>query len=140
MRRMLLEYLAERGPRIFSVWLPFAVPNDREERAPEVCPACRLNHNRLTTLEASVDVCDGLRRRLSFCPRCGIIEDAPFGSDAKLSVGAAQDLHLQYLNAFGKPWAGVLVVRSQIAGDRMVWRWPADADGQVMPTEAVHAS
>lgn len=130
MRRALMDFLAHRGPRVFSVWLPFAVPEEPEDTRGRRCPACRLPHNTLTSLEAIVDAGDGLRRRLSFCPRCGVVEDAPVGSDASFSIGPGQTLRLRYRSAFAKAWAGALVVRSQMAHDRMLWNWPAAADGR----------
>jgi hypothetical protein len=131
MRRLFLDYLGKRGPRIFSTWLPYAILEDPAPNSPRRCLACRRAYNSLTSLFGTVDLGQHRqRRRLSFCPSCGVTEDAPSDSDASLSVDAFQTVRLSYQDAFQEPWAGVLVVKSQLFHDRVVYKWPANGQGK----------
>jgi hypothetical protein len=130
MRRAVVKYLARRGPLLFGAWLPLASLDTPPPERTQCCPACRRAHNTTTSLIATIDVGETVRRRVRFCPKCGVVEDAPVESDASLSLRPPQSVRLRYRTAFRRPWAGVLVVQSLIRSERLFWKWPPGADGR----------
>ena len=112
---------------VYESWLRFARLEACEGMAPRVCRACREPYNKLTSIVASFTVAGVLRRRISFCPRCGFVEDAPLDSDVTLSVidGVVRlEGRLPSVQ-----WIAGLRINSRWPPERYWWEWPAASEG-----------
>ena len=121
MRKACLNYFFNRG-ELYEDWHNLA-EYQRVIRQSHKCPQCG---SLVKSCVASMRRVGAGSRRLVACPHCDIIEDAPLGTNIKMSVKDRNVVHL----------AGELPSKNWIAGlmtgswqQDKLWEWPADSDG-----------
>lgn len=137
LHRAVIDDLAQRGPLTYHGWIRSAHV-DAESDAP-VCPACRNANHRVTRYRASFRGGAVPARRVSFCPSCSVIEDAPIDND--LALGRHDGAFELSGTRPHERWSAALVIVEQGQVGRQVHRWPADENGRPVarfePAEAL---
>lgn len=118
--------LAQRGPLTYHGWIRSAHV-DAEDDAP-ICPACRHPDHRVTRYRASFRAGAVPSRRVSFCPSCSVIEDAPIDND--LALGQRDGAFELSGTRPRERWHALLVIVEQGQVARTLHEWPADAEGR----------
>jgi hypothetical protein len=126
----MLRFVFLRGSMPSTAWQRLAGPLSA---APEArrCYGC---DNPANVFDARLRVHGAAPRRLTLCPRCGIIEDAPrdFAGAMRFSVEGAR-IHLSGRHP-GAPWAAGLLYDPPLAAERQGFLWPTDAQGCPLPS------
>jgi hypothetical protein len=130
LREAMLRFVFLRGSMPSTAWQRLAEPL---LAAPEArrCYGC---DNPANTFEARLRVHGAAPRRLTLCPRCGIIEDAPrdFAGAMRFSVEGTR-IHLSGRDP-GAPWTAGLLYDPPLAAERQGFLWPTDARGFPLPS------
>jgi hypothetical protein len=129
LRRALLPCLCRRGPDVYDAWLRYASLEVEQGRPRERCFACAGPRNLLTKLVASFPHLGIGPRRISYCPRCGFVEDAPADSTFTFRVYEGQSVRLGG-ELPNEHWAAALLIKPMVPDERVWWEWPSDGDGR----------
>ena len=68
------------------------------------------------------------QRRLTLCPRCGVIEDVPVGTKLEFHIGGDSVVQLTG-DLPRKHWAATLVLQSKLPAESRMIAWPTDPAG-----------
>ncbi|HKO44900.1 MAG TPA: hypothetical protein VJU84_16605 [Pyrinomonadaceae bacterium] len=124
MRELVISHLAAFGSLASRTWLRNAERPTLEQPSPK-CFACGLSTNTYVA-HAKSDVFRP--RRLSICPGCGIIEDVPVNSTAKMRLDG-ELVRLDGVHVSG-PWTCKLVAESMGPRNHKHWTWPEQDNGK----------
>jgi hypothetical protein len=125
MRAAVLQYALAHG-KLLENWIPFA----RSLRAatPTLCPVCR---RRTDTLHVVMRPPGVTPRRLTLCPICGVLEDAPATSDVGFDLDGRT---LRLCGEFPRErWTAAVLIGSSYPADSIQLMWPTLDDGAPAP-------
>ncbi|HEX6096644.1 MAG TPA: hypothetical protein VF432_09995 [Thermoanaerobaculia bacterium] len=123
MRDAIFTAIAPCAPVISRRWVPAATMQLLAE-AVRSCFVCRSSP--LTTYVGHFrERPNGVApppRRLSLCPRCGIVEDVPESAAVELAIDNGT---VRFVGSLPREnWDALLVARAQNAAETRVWKWP----------------
>jgi hypothetical protein len=125
LRRALILDAYVRRP--MDDWIQFAQPKEWTEFLCRVCGApAKAGVFALRVPGVS-------RRRVVFCPRCGITEDMPEHVQITLQFDRSNHACAVAGTLPDREWTGALIVRTRIDAHDRMWMWPAQADGKPSP-------
>lgn len=130
MRRSVLQYVFCRG-KLLESWLPFA----RTYRSISSSTQCFVCGQRTNTLIVNFRIPKVSRRRISICPCCGVIEDAPIKSNITFSIFNKSIVKLEGSLPKEK-WTVGLLLQSSLPSDYISLEWPTDSNGS--PTKFIN--
>jgi hypothetical protein len=110
---------------LFQLWSDMSHACERADDDPRCAGCGRLTQTHLHSLR----IPSAPRRRVSVCPSCGHVEDAPEHSTLALDVGEPGTIRL----AGGLPEGdtlGVAIIEQSLGAQRHTWPWPLGGDGR----------
>ena len=123
MRRALLQYVFHRG-KLLDSWIPL-VSQYNSLKTLTQCFICGEHSN---TIIASLWISNTPCRRVSICPYCGVIEDAPIESNITFSLWDRSSLHVEGSLPHER-WTGGILIGSSLPAENIGLEWPAKSDG-----------
>jgi len=124
LRSTVLACMRKRGPVIFNEWFSEGVPVGTSFGSP--CFACQIQSNKLVTSILSIPG-SRVKRRVSRCQRCGIVEDVPIDSNLTLSINS--DRYIQLAGDLPvDAWKAQFLIRQQHTNRRLVIDWPRESN------------
>lgn len=128
MRRAVLKYICCRK-WIFQDWWPLAYKHQTIENS-KPCFGCTQFTK---TIIVSLRVPGTLRREVTFCPQCGLVKDAPIGTNIEISMLNRGALQLKG-HVPTKCCNLGLHLRSPLPSDCKWWKWPTNSNGEPLKT------
>jgi len=123
MRENVLHYFLSQKYADDGRWMSFA-RSIKALSTPRRCFHC----GRLTTsIEVKLRVVEAFPRRLTTCPKCGLVEDSPIDCDFQLSANKSTVKITGQLPK--RHWNAGLILRSRLPSDNQKWEWPSRPDG-----------
>lgn len=125
MRGGVLNYALARG-KLLENWMPFA--KSLHAGVPTVCPVCERQAN---VLQVAMRPQGVSKRRLTLCPICGVLEDAPITSNfsftlERRTVRLGGDLPQ-------RDWSAAVLLGSPYPADSLQLVWPQLEGGSPAP-------
>jgi|GEM_PF-2481246 len=124
MRSAILKCVFKRG-KLFDVWMPVA-NNYKSLKPSHRCFVCGKKTN--TTI-AHFPLPQWSSRRISICPRCGVIDDSPHNSQFTFSLSDTGVVRLKG-SLPAKHWKGGVLLGCPGVADNVGWEWPALANAR----------
>ena len=124
LRSTVLACMRKRGPVIFNEWFSQAVPV--ATKLGSSCFACQIQSNKLVTSIFSIPG-SRIKRRVSRCQRCGIVEDVPIDSNLTLSISSDRCIQLSG-DLPAEAWKAQFLIRQQHTSRRLVFDWPKESN------------
>jgi hypothetical protein len=117
-------FFAYRLPNIDHFWSRFARAYRRTKRDVR-CSTCQSRAVRVTAQPMTPA---SRKRQVTICPRCGVVEDAPFGADLSLRVKKGGTLQLEGVVPNGA-WLGAVRILARSGRSTPILPWPKDGQG-----------
>jgi hypothetical protein len=122
MRQAIIKFVFQRG-KLSDGWVPH-VSRFRKARQPSSCFLCGRLTNTIIARLPFPAVSD---RRISICPRCGIVDDSPSNTHITFSL---LDNTVELKGRLPEDhWNAGLLLASSRQADNIGWEWPVDPDG-----------
>lgn len=118
-----LRFLSRRGPVISIDWSALTARVNAQPRSP--CPNCSLP---ATVVLHRLRVPGAGPRRTCLCSRCGLVEDAPWGSDLQFQLDHVGRAVLKGTLPHRR-WTASLMLAAQDDHASTMISWPAAPDG-----------
>ena len=128
MRNRVLQYLLQRGVLPCTEWIRWA--KLRQDVTRPRCFGCGRAAKAFT---ARLRVPGVSRRRITVCPHCSVVEDAPAHSNLTLSLHNGSLVRVSTDVPQGR-WTGGLLLVSKLASDTRRFAWPSKDDGTPVET------